>query len=85
MTICSLTLKTYTINSMGAFLYAVKMRCIDFLKLVYILQIETDSIKRNNLISIILFKVPPEHDENVSDNNVLMIGTMSRPIFRIAY
>ena len=50
---------------MGAFLYAVKMRCIDFLKLGYILQIETDSIKRNNLISIILFKVPPEHNGNV--------------------
>ena len=50
---------------MRTFSYAAKMRWIDVLELIQILQIKRDSIKRNNFISIILFKVPPEHDGNV--------------------
>ena len=38
---------------------------IDFLKKTIIFQIKTDSIKRNNFVSIILFIVPPKHEENV--------------------
>ena len=30
-----------------------------------IFKIERESIKRNNFISIILFKVPPKHNENI--------------------
>ena len=57
------TLK-HKINLIRIFLYAAKMYWIDFLKPI-IFKIERDSIKRNNFISIILFKVPPKHNENV--------------------
>ena len=67
---------------MRTFPFTAKMRSIDFLKPTNF-QIERDSIKRNNSISIIFFIVPPKHNENVYDNNVLMVRAISRPISSI--
>ena len=49
---------------MRTFPYAAKTHWTDFLKPI-IFQVKRDSIKRNNFVSIILFIVPPKHEENV--------------------